>query len=43
MALKYSGGLLNEAGSRYDTGFSVRVDMLKKCLDAVNEWIKQVF
>lgn len=32
-----------EAGSRYDTGFSVRVDMLKKCLNAVNEWIKQVF
>lgn len=31
-----------EAGSRYDIGFSVRIDALKKCYETVNEWIKEV-
>ena len=29
-----------EAGSRYDVGFSVRIDVLKKMLAVVSEWAK---
>ena len=31
-----------EAGSRYDVGFSVRIDVLKKCYEIVNEWEKRI-
>lgn len=31
-----------EAGSRYDVGFSVRVDVLKKTLEAVSEWERKI-
>lgn len=31
-----------EVGSRYDLGFSVRIDSLKKCYDAIVEWEKLV-
>ncbi len=31
-----------EAGSRYDIGFSVRIDVLKKCYEIVKEWEKKV-
>ena len=31
-----------EAGSRYDVGFSVRIDTLKKAYVAIEEWEKQV-
>lgn len=31
-----------EAGSRYDIGFSVRIDALKKCYEVVNEWEKKI-
>ena len=31
-----------EAGSRYDIGFSIRIDTLKKCYKAIEEWEKEV-
>lgn len=31
-----------EAGSRYDVGFSIRVDILKKTYDVVKKWISKV-
>lgn len=31
-----------EAGSRYDIGFSIRIDTLKKCYEIIAEWEKQV-
>ena len=31
-----------EAGSRYDIGFSVRIDTLKKCYDVIEQWERQV-
>ena len=31
-----------EAGSRYDIGFSIRIDTLKKCYDIVADWESQV-
>ena len=31
-----------EAGSRYDVGFSVRIDVLKKTLEVISEWTEQV-
>lgn len=31
-----------EAGSRYDIGFSIRIDTLKKCYAEVVDWDKQV-
>ena len=27
-----------EAGSRYDIGFSIRIDTLKKCYEVIAEW-----
>jgi len=32
-----------EAGSRYDFGFSVRADVLKKTLNIIKTWEKQIF
>ena len=31
-----------EAGSRYDIGFSIRIDTLKKCYDVISEWLKKI-
>ena len=31
-----------EAGSRYNIGFSVRIDILKKTLDIITEWERQI-
>jgi len=31
-----------EAGSRYNIGFSVRIDILKKTLDVITEWERQI-
>lgn len=31
-----------EAGSRYDIGFSIRIDTLKKCSDVISEWLKKI-
>ena len=31
-----------EAGSRYDIGFSIRVDTLKKSYEAISNWEKEV-
>ena len=31
-----------EAGSRYDIGFSIRIDTLKKCCMVIEDWMKQV-
>lgn len=31
-----------EAGSRYDIGFTIRIDTLKKCYDVIEQWEKQV-
>ena len=31
-----------EAGSRYDIGFSVRIDVLKKTLEVISQWAEQV-
>ncbi len=31
-----------EAGSRYDIGFSIRIDTLKKCAEVIAEWEKEV-
>lgn len=31
-----------EAGSRYDIGFSIRIDTLKKCYEIIDEWVKQI-
>ena len=31
-----------EAGSRYDIGFSIRIDTLKKCAEAIEAWEKEV-
>jgi HEPN domain-containing protein len=30
-----------EAGSRYDIGFSIRIDTLKKCYEVISEWERQ--
>jgi HEPN domain-containing protein len=29
-----------EAGSRYDVGFSIRIDVLKKTADVISNWIE---
>ncbi|MBQ7496883.1 MAG: HEPN domain-containing protein [Selenomonas sp.] len=31
-----------EAGSRYDVGFSIRIDTLKKAYDVISRWEKEV-
>ena len=31
-----------EAGSRYDIGFSIRIDMLKKAYEIISKWERQV-
>ena len=31
-----------EAGSRYDIGFSIRIDTLKKCAEVIEAWEKEV-
>lgn len=31
-----------EAGSRYDIGFSIRIDTLKKCCKVIEDWIKLI-
>jgi len=31
-----------EAGSRYDIGFSIRIDTLKKCYAVISDWIKKI-
>lgn len=31
-----------EAGSRYDVGFSIRIDTLKKAYDVISRWEKDV-
>ncbi len=31
-----------EAGSRYDVAFSVRIDVLRKTYDIINDWEKRV-
>ncbi len=31
-----------EVGSRYDIGFSIRIDILKKCYEVVEKWEKQL-
>ena len=31
-----------EAGSRYDIGFTIRIDVLKKCYEAIAEWEKMI-
>ena len=32
-----------EAGSRYDIGFSIRIDSLKKCFKVIEDWEKQIY
>ena len=31
-----------EAGSRYDVGFSIRIDTLKRAISELNEWIDTI-
>ena len=31
-----------EAGSRYDIGFSIRIDTLKKCAEVIEAWEKEI-
>ena len=31
-----------EAGSRYDIGFSIRIDTLKRCYEVIEKWEKQI-
>lgn len=31
-----------EAGSRYDIGFSIRIDSLKRCYEVIEEWERQL-
>ena len=40
---KHAGSITAwEAGSRYDIGFSIRIDTLKKCYQAIVEWEQQI-